>query len=132
MKNKIFNSFKIFITLVILGLICLPFLKHQALKQVKSDYLKRYVKLTQERVVKSDSDLSAKISLVIDNSGDMILDKIPLKIDYLDPQKQFISSDQVDLLKMANDVILAKSKKSFIVDVTIPDNCSFINPQIMY
>lgn len=132
MKNKIFGSFKVFIILVVLGLICLPFLKQQALKQVKGNYLKRYVKIEEHKAAKAQDNLSAKIALVIDNSGNMILGKIPLKISYLDARKQFISSDEVDLLKMSNEVVLANSKKSFIVDVTIPDNCRFIIPQIMY
>lgn len=132
MKNKIFNSFKLFLMLVILGLICLPFLKHQALKRVKGDYLKSFVRIAQQSVDKTDDDLSAKISVVIENSGDMVLDKIPLMISYLDAQKKFISSDQLDLLKMADDVVLANSRKSFVIDVIIPKGSTFINSQIMY
>lgn len=132
MKNKIFNSLRMFFVLVVAILICLPFLKQAALRQTKNSYLKEFVSIKKYSAKADNSGSSAKIIIVIDNAGDMILDKIPLKISYLDADKTLLSSDEVDLLKVVNDVVLAKNTKSFSIDVTLPKGCRFISPQIKY
>lgn len=132
MKNKIFHSFRVFFVLLIVILICLPFLKQTALRQAKNNYLKEFVSIKQYSAVLDKTGSSAKIQLVVSNSGNMVLDKIPLKINYLDADKSLLSSDEVDLLKIVNDVVFAKKSKSFTIDVTIPKGCRFISPQIKY
>lgn len=131
MKNKIFGIATIVLLLIVCILISIPFFKRLSLKQLKSNYLKEFVSIEEYNVSKNDESLLAQINLSIGNSGDMLIDSLPLKINYLDKDRKIIEADSIDLLETVNDVIIAYNGKTFTIDVTFPNGSEFIEPEII-
>jgi hypothetical protein len=105
--------------------------RYLALNSSRTDYLKKFVKIESLKVTNNDENLTAVVKIIVSNSGDRLVDNVPLAINYLDAQRNVISSDYTNLLQKGK-YILAKTDKEFEITVTFPGDSKFIEPVIQY
>ena len=83
-------------------------------------YFKQYVKVEDVIFRKAANEEGAIIYVVIENSGNRILDSLPLEINYYNAKGKFLSRDNSDILKFISDIILPNRRKTFQLNVTCP------------
>jgi len=121
--------------ILILGV--LVFIVFQQSKNLKIDlanqmYLQEYVNIEKSIFKKSDDKNQALIRVLIGNSGNRIIDSLPIEINYYDQNGEFLGKDDEDILAFAEDILLPNKEKIFEINVTCPDDTTDAKLKIKY
>jgi hypothetical protein len=99
------------------------------LKLVTLSYIKQNVSV-QSFSIRKKAPTEAVVIVMVENSGNRIIDSLPMAIEYYGKNDKFLSRDKVDALKFVGDILIPRRTKIFNIAVTCPKQTSTVKVRL--